>query len=491
MQITKARVFFISAVSFIGGVFLQTFFVVDEKILSLFLAVVGTIIFTVYFRNTAARLFVISILLFAVGVWRGELALREVSNTLFEGEKISESAIVVREPVRKEKYKRAYVHLEEHNVRVLIYADPYSDISHGDRMNISCILAKVENFSDSFDWKMFLAKDHVYYQCRSLSFEKRNEEKKTFYEKIILLRRLMEANINHVIPEPHAGLANGLLFGGDNRLPENVEEDFTRTGMTHIVAVSGFNVTIIAGYLMIIGIALGLWRKHAFWFALSGIVLFVAMIGFPPSAVRAGIMGSLVLFAMHYGRLGNALNALLCAAVVMLFLNPLLLRYDIGFQLSFLATLGIILCAPLFESRALSKHRALGFSEILLLTFSAQIFVLPIILFQFEQFSTVSLLSNLLVLPIVPVTMLFVFVSSVSGFFLPPLSIACGWIAYLLLQYELWVIHSFAEFSWASFPISNFGPLAGALYYGGVFVVVRYLRAKHFAKRKKEIVENM
>jgi competence protein ComEC len=235
--------------------------------------------------------------------------------------------------------------------------------------------------------------------------------------------------------------------------------------MTHIVAVSGYNITIIAEYLMWLLIFGGLWRKQAFYVAVVAIGLFVLMIGLPASAVRAGIMGTLLLWAMKNGRLANAQNAIIFAASVMLIFNPLLLRYDVGFQLSFLATLGIVYVYPILEDYLMQKNKFSGIWEILLLTLAAQAFVLPIILINFERLSLISPLANLLVLPIIPLTMLLGFFATTAYFIFPWLGKILAWLAFLPLKYEVEVIKFLASFKFASLEIKNFSWVGVLIWY--------------------------
>jgi competence protein ComEC len=296
-----------------------------------------------------------------------------------------------------------------------------------------------------------------------------------FLSGILKIRQLFENNIRVVIPQPEGALADGLLFGGNSELSKEIQTDFSRTGMTHIVAVSGYNVTIIAQYLIILGIALGLWRKQATWFAIVGIILFVIMSGLPASAVRAGVMGGTLLWAMKNGRLANCENAIVFAAAVMLMLNPLLLRWDVGFQLSFLATLGIVLSSPFWEKSFIRKHQARGISEILAMSLSAQIFVLPIIAYNFHMTSLISLLANILILPTIPLSMLLVFLVSISGFIFTPFSLVLAWIAFVPLIYEIKIIHILAEFPWASISVEKVSGWWIFIYYlivaGGIIML--------------------
>jgi len=276
-------------------------------------------------------------------------------------------------------------------------------------------------------------------------------------------------------------------LGGSDQLSKSVKDNFSRTGMTHIVAVSGYNVTIIAEYLMLVGIFLGLWRRQAFYFAVTGIIIFVILTGLSSSAVRAGIMGVLLIWAMKNGRLANSQNAILFSACAMLLINPLLFRWDIGFQLSFLATIGIIYLYPIFENYFLHlvemKHCLVStVAEILFLSLSAQIFVLPIIMFNFETLSLISLLANVLILPIIPFTMLFGFIAGAFGFIFQPIALIFSWLAFLPLKYETLVINYLASLKYASVEMK-------IAWWGIVIWYIILVGIIYFIKtRRKEIV---
>jgi competence protein ComEC len=289
--------------------------------------------------------------------------------------------------------------------------------------------------------------------------------KDTFLSVLAQARVYMENIVNEIIPAPQSALANGLLFGGDDRLSDELQQKFAVTGMTHIVAVSGYNVSIIVATIMAIAIFVGIRRNWAVFVAIFGIFLFIALIGFPSSGVRAAIMGILVLVAALYGRVSHMYGAILITCAGMLLFNPLLLRYDIGFQLSFLATLGIVAVYPVLEKMFLNRKTSIGILEILLMTIAAQVFVLPVIVYHFHILSVVSLLVNMLVLPILPITMLFVFLMIVVYFIFQPLAIFFGWLAYFLLTYEIRVIDFFVGVRWNSFEIVDINILWFIVYY--------------------------
>lgn len=480
---SKSKVFLGLALSFLGGIFSRSF--VDFSAMENLLLVLAVIIFVLFYKNTKALAISLSLAFFVLGVWRTEAPLAKLSRLNLAGKNIAEKAMVVREPEPAEKFQKLVLRLEKENVRVLTTAGRFEAYEYGDMVRTECLLKIPENFSADFDYRMYLAKDDIYYLCDQARLEKLDENRgNKIYALAIDWKNKISEKIEERIPAPEAGLLSGLLLGGDNKLSQKMRDNFSRTGMTHIVAVSGYNVTIIAEYLMFLGIFLGLWRKQAFWFALFGISFFIFMIGFPSSAVRAGVMGSLLLWAMKNGRLGNSTNAIVFAAATMLLINPLLLRWDIGFQLSFLATLGIIYLYPLAENYFVKRDKAFGLSEILFLTISAQIFVLPVILLNFHNLSVISPVANVLVLPIIPLTMLLGFLALALDFIFSPLAMVFSWLAFLPLKYETLIINFLAGLQWASVEIKNFtwfGVLVLYLMLAGCIIIFRK-RSKIYAE---------
>lgn len=501
---SKSRVFFIILIAFIAGVFVRSFFAIDEKIFFLF-SILAVSILGIFYTNKKAVLAAVVFGFFILGAWQTDRAILKTQNLIFDGVTFQEKAIV--EKVSNSAFGQNLIislenlPAEEARINLLVQVSKYPEYFYGDELEISCTAKKIENRDDNFDYRMYMAKDGVLYSCdpiKSLASQgatqfngvKRIDENKgnLFLGGVLKLRKLFENNIQKVIPEPEGALAKGLLFGGSSELSKEIQNDFSQTGMTHIVAVSGYNVTIIAEYLIILGIAIGLWRKKAIWFAIVGIVLFVIMSGLPASAVRAGVMGGTLLWAMKNGRLSNSENAIIFAGAVMLFINPLLLRYDVGFQLSFLATLGIVLSSPFWEKSFVKKHKALGISEAIAMSLSAQIFVLPIIAYNFHITSLVSLLANVVILPIIPLSMLLVFLVSLSGFVFAPLSLVLAWLAFLPLKYEIEMIHVLAGFPWASVSFEKFEWWYVMTYYLILSMFIGVLRKKQSCLLPKNLV---
>lgn len=481
----KSKIFSIWLLGFLVGIFYQSFWSLDLFLFWLVL-VFSLSLFLIGYKNKNILAWSFLGIFFLLGVGRVEVELGKIREIEKPQKEINGIFKIIKEPEKKEFYQNLVVVVEDKFIlekestierKVLIRADLFREFRYGDEIKLRCQPELVENSSENFDYKMYLAKDEIYYFCKKAEVGQVTGNKGGFYGFILKNRKIFEEKINQIIPEPEASLANGLIFGG-NRLSKEKQEIFSRTGMTHIVAVSGYNVTIIAQYLMLLGIFLGLWRKQAFYLAFLGIILFVAMIGFPSSAVRAGMMGLLILWAIKNGRLASADNAILLAGVIMLFINPLLLRWDIGFQLSFLATLGLVRLSPLWEKFLIGRLKLLGFWEIILMTISAQVFVLPIILYNFHSFSLISILANVLVLPIVPLTMLFVFLAMFFGFIFYPLGLIFGWIGYFLLKYEITIIDFLSRFKWSAIEVNGFSANKLILWYLILGMVVYYVNKK-------------
>jgi competence protein ComEC len=470
---------------FIFGVFVRSFFEIEMGFY--FFGSFFILLFLVLnYKNKLILLCCFLIGAFLYGSWSLDNFLEKIKKLEFLKNEITEDIEVI-SSAENSFGQRIIFQTKKEKIKVMATIPQYPVYTYGNILKISnCKLSKIENIDSSFDYAMFLAKDGVFYECKNPSVVFISNAGGNFFLKNILnLKNIFEEKIKNNLPQPESCLASGILLGGSSCFSKELQNDFSKTGMTHIVAVSGYNVTIIAEYLMILGINLGLWRKQAIWFALFGIVFFVFMVGLPSSAVRAGVMGGILLWAMKNGRLANSVNAILLTAAIMLFFNPLLLRWDIGFQLSFLATLGIILIFPILENIFIKRNKGLGIFEAICLTVSAQIFVLPIILYNFKIVSVISVLANLLVLPFIPISMLLVFLLILFAFVFPPLVFLFAWISFLPLALCLEIIKKLASVPFASLKFENPSYFLVVLYY--LLVIVFFYLYKRYEKKKNNL----
>jgi len=262
------------------------------------------------------------------------------------------------------------------------------------------------------------------------------------------IRRKFIVGLQNALPEPMASLAAGLLIGQRSTLPEELSNSLTKVGLIHIVAVSGFNLTIII--FAVRRLLAGQSRYQVVVFSFALLTLFILFTNFEPSIVRASLVSVLSLLAWYYGRAFKPILLLLIVAAITAAFNPIYIWYSVGWYLSFAAFFGIIVLAPLIKQRALSeRHRHKVIPSLLIETTAAQICTMPIILFVFGRIQNISIISNLLVAPFIPLAMLFSFIAGLAGI-IGPIFIAIFSIpAKLVLDYILSASALLSQFSFA------------------------------------------
>jgi len=269
--------------------------------------------------------------------------------------------------------------------------------------------------------------------------------------------------MNFAIQSPENLLMGGLILGEKSAFSQELRQDFVDTGTIHIVALSGYNITIVAEWFMKLFTFLP--KNLGIGMGILAILLFVLMTGGSSTAVRAGIMAILALIARATGRNYAVARALILAGIFMIFLNPFVLVYDVSFQLSFIATIAVIFFAPRIEKYFMWVTESFKLRDIISVTCAAYIFVLPFILYKMGNLSLVALPANILILPFIPFTMLLGFFTSFLGVIWYGLAVPLGFISYLILHYELSVINFLANFQFASLSIPNFPLILTILIY--------------------------
>lgn len=253
------------------------------------------------------------------------------------------------------------------------------------------------------------------------------------------LRRRFSAGLQSALPDPAASLAAGILIGQRTTLPEQTDKDLRHVGLTHIIAVSGYNLTVIVMACRRLLAGRSKFQATAACLALLGVFLLIT--GSNPPVVRASIVCLLGLAAWYFGRRMNPLVLLLVSAAITVLANPLYLWGSVSWYLSFLAFFGVLVLAPLLTKRLLKGREPPLLLAVLIESACATIAVLPYILFIFGEMSLVSLLANVLVVPIIPVAMLLSLFAGLAGMWLP---FVAGWIAWpatTVLTYMLDVAH--------------------------------------------------
>jgi len=356
---------------------------------------------------------------------------------------------------------------------VLVRTARYPERSYGDRLLVEGVLETPPVF-ETFSYREYLARQGIhsimsYVQVTLLA---ENQAGPLLFE-LFAFKRHAQSAIAGTLPEPQAALLTGILLGVETGIPAELLEHFNATGTTHIIAISGFNITIVAG--LFAGVAQRIFgRRRAVGVATLGSVAYTVLVGASAAVVRAAMMGLLYLWGRHLGRESFAPVSLAAAALVMTAIDPQVL-WDVGFQLSFAATIGLVLyTAPLertFE-RALTRvtsaaraRRIVGLlSEALIVTLAAQITTMPIVLHYFGRLSLVTLLTNFLILPAQAAVMIVGGAAMLLGMVLQPLGQVAAWVAWVFLTYTIEVVRLTARIPLASVPVHMEGWMVWGFY---------------------------
>jgi competence protein ComEC len=458
---TNSRIFFFICLSFIGGIFLNSFLPAGTLVKA-GLVILGILLISIFWRYKKITVLGFCILFFVLGVWRHQqVELRIMNNELRkynDQEKIiTLVGVIAKEPDIREKSVKLTVQPENINGRVLVIASRYPEYQYGDKLKIIGKLETPLEFED-FNYKDYLAKDGIYSTMYYSKIELVGQGfGKPIYKILFSFKNKFKETARSFISPPQEGILEALAFGDEGNISKDWKEKFNITGTRHIAAVSGMNITIISALLLNILLLLGFWRNQAFYLSVILLVIYILMIGAPASAVRAGIMGIIFLTAQHFGRLSAASRAVVFSAAIILALNPLLLKLDVGFQLSFLAMMGIIYLQPAFLNffKKMPDFKFFSLGTTLSTTLSAQIFTLPILIYNFGYIPLISPITNILIVPfLAPITIL-IFVFGFSAMLFWPLGFLFSLPVWFFLSYITYLIDGFSKLSFVSLSIKN------------------------------------
>ena len=343
--------------------------------------------------------------------------------------------------------------------RLLARVNLGGEFHYGNRVLLRGELVTPDDDED-FSYRDYLARDGIYSLLPFASATRlESDQGNPFWAALYGLQERGLETLYRLFPAQEAALLAGILLGDESGLSGPLKAAFNDTGTRHIIAISGFNISIIAG-LLLASFTRWLGRRRAIWLTGVGIGLYTLLVGADAAVVRAAIMGILALVALQAGRQQLALNTLAISAALMALVNPLLL-WDVGFQLSFAATLGLILYAAPLSRRAhewLARRTSKAWAarlrgplnDYLFMTLAAQLTTLPLLLFYFQRLSVFSLPANLLILPAQPALMIFGGVSLLMGLIVLPLGQALAFLSWGLAAYTIRIVEFFARLPWAS-----------------------------------------
>lgn len=407
------------------------------------------------------------------------------------GTKVSVEAQIVKEPDARDTSTRLVVRTPEAKFNILVVTNVYQKFALGDVVQVEGVISRPVNFINEdtgreFDYVNFLKKEKIIYQISFATVEKTTTEPDLglvlgLQKFLFTVKNDFNSKFSLLIKEPASSLLTGVLTGDRRGLGVEWEEKFRQAGLIHIVVLSGYNITIVAVVVVIL-LSYVLTKKTALVFSLMAIFLVALAVGAGPAVIRASLMAGIAILARLTGRTYLAGVGLELAGVLMVLWNPMVLVFDPGFQLSFLATAGLVYLAPIVEARAhFLNFLPVWFKEIVTTTTSAQIVVSPWLGFFVGELSVVALVVNILVLPVVPVVMLLGFVTSLTAFGSQILAIVPATLAYLLLFYILEVTRFFADFTFSTVVIPKFNFMGVIMCYLVLFILIVKYRSDIFS----------
>lgn len=511
---TASKILLYFCLSFIGGIFLNSFFI--PSIIFLWLGLTsGLILISIFWQYKKAVIIGFCLLFLVFGIWRYQIAELGIKNNELRKfndleQEVALVGTIAKEPDIREKSIKLTIKVKEIShentsrqieARVLVTTWRYPEYQYGDKLKITGKLEAPKIFED-FNYKDYLFKEGIYSVVNFPKIELIEKNQGNFiYAKIFNLKNKLRESIYQNLSPPQSSILGAMILGDKRKISEDLKQKLNIAGVRHITAISGMHIMILSGVLMYLGIALGLYRGQAFYFAITLLSLFIIMVGAPASAQRAGIMGGLFLLGQKLGRLSSSSRVIVMAATVMLAANPLLLKSDVGFQLSFLAVMGIIYLMPIFRNWISSpppknvkkfvyhlyNFRYYFFSVILLknpalqniaaMTLSAQVFTLPILIYNFGRISLIAPITNILIVPLLPAVMVSGFIFGLSGIIFQPLGFVLSWPTWLLLTYLAKIVDWFSSIPFASLTSGNIH---------WIWLILSYLILGYFVWRLQE-----
>ncbi|MFA7662492.1 MAG: ComEC/Rec2 family competence protein [Patescibacteria group bacterium] len=495
-KIHKSTIFLLFLLAAIVGVALGNFWQASEFMC-----------YTIFLASLALAFFVrqrkILVLIFLIlaglsfGVWRMNLTQAEIAPdklAYFNDQDLEVLGWVNQNPDIRVDHTKLTIEATQvkvgdqlYNVsgKVLVKTNLYPEYNYGEQLKIYGTIQAPPEFEE-FDYEKYLSRYGIYSVSYSPKIIKTGEDEgNRFYAGILKIKNRCIEVINTAMPEPQAGLFAAILLGSQRGMPQELLDQFSRTGTTHMIAISGSHIVIISAILMALLLGIGLRRQVAFVLATILLAIFILMVGAPASAVRSGIMGFAGLLAMNLGRTNKATNALLLSAVIMLVINPKILLSDIGFQLSFGAVIDLIYVSPILQSWLTKIPEFIGIKSALIMTLAAQVTTLPLILYYFGRLSVIAPLANIVVLPTFDFILVLGMLATLVGMVYIPLTKFIFLPIWLLLSYIIKAVQYLAQIPGASFDIKNFSSLFLILSYGVISYFIIYV---WYLKRKYETI---
>jgi len=480
----KSKILLCFCLAFIVGVSISSLVIVSQSIW-LGILILGTLLIVFgsisRFKLFGLVAFGFCLLVLAGGIIRYQSVLTDdiiKEITGYYDQEIVFNGIIIEEPEKRINQQKFQVESKDIPGKILVTTELYPEYNYGDELEISGKLREPAQFED-FDYQQYLAKDKIYLVIYYSEINRLSEgQGNWFKQRIFNFKDRLRNVIEQTLLPPQSSILKAIFLGDRYGLSDGLKEKLNISGTRHIVAISGMHMIIMTQILLFLALGIGLWRGQAFYFVVILLILYITMIGAPASAVRAGLMAGLLLLAQKIGRLRNADRAVVFAATGILVVNPLLLKSDVGFQLSFMACLSIIYLKPILDAKTAKWPNPFRLKDILTMTLAAQLGALPILIFHFGNLSLISPLANLLIVPFLPVIMISGIFLVFTGLVWLGLAKILAWPVWFLLSYVVKVVDYLSSFPLAAYEFKNASWGILGMYYVGLVVFILYEKKK-------------
>ncbi len=493
----RSRIFFVISTGFVFGIFIRSLYTFSAPFIGIALLIAIILLGGWFAAHRKLYLFIgIWLCAISLGMVRVAIVPNELPHTFMRdiGETITLSGTVVSTPDIRDTTQRfiVYVSKDRKSTGILAVTSLAQNVSYGAHIILYGKLSLPVPFhtkhSRIFHYDKYLAGKGAFAIMQHASIRKiipSTSVWSSVYNALGTAKQMFLRALDKALPEPSASLAGGLVAGGTRGLGAPLLNDFIRSGLIHIVVLSGYNVMIVAEAVLA---ALSfLQRKRAIFISSIIIAAFVIAAGAGAASIRAGIMAILALLASATGRVYDVVRALLIAVILMLIWNPLLIVDSIGFDLSVIATLGLIFGMPIIEPYFVGIKNTF-LRETIAATTAAQISVLPLLLYSNGLFSLVAFVANVLVLPLVPAAMAASAFAGFVGLTIPMIAPYAGLPAYVLLHSIITIVHTAANLPFVIFSIPTFS----FLWVLGTYAVLIFFIQRHISATNNSVrIENV
>lgn len=475
---SPSRSLFVFLLAFIIGIIGSALFL--KPIDNFYLLFLIIVFFIIRFSlPTSYRLFPTSciIVLFAIFCFNQTFLKSDYPSVLdYAGKEIVitgtvEGEIIAREMAQEATLSNLMINQEKIQGKILVRLPKFQKFFSGNLLDFRCQLVLPKSFN-GFDYVAYLASRGVYAICyEPESLVVQGEEKQSLRGILLSVRLALIERLGLIFPEPTAAFMSGILFGGSGGLSDDLKGDFSRTGLSHVMAASGYNVSIFSQMLLLLLMRSVLGRRKALIVSGFLVIVYIFLAGATPPVIRAGIMAVTVMLGVWLGRAPKAGNLLLLSGALMLLVNPRLIS-DVGFQLSFAATGGLMLLGSWFEKHLSFLPEIFSLRQACSASLAAISATLPIMLWHFGSTSLVAPLVNLLVLPWIPYLMLLGGISLIVSWLSLVLGTLLAVPATVLSSFVLLMISWFGAVSFAAVSLPK---IFSAILAFGFFIFLLWL----------------